>query len=82
LQKLPYWYLFFYFDAAFTIIQIFKETKLMRVLVNTMHIVIAALFVLHTFTLGARWFISGHAPWSNAYEAIVMSRGRLCFFNF
>jgi ABC-type transport system involved in cytochrome c biogenesis permease subunit len=21
--------------------------------------------------LGARWFISGHAPWSNAYEAIV-----------
>jgi ABC-type transport system involved in cytochrome c biogenesis permease subunit len=36
-----------------------------------MHIVIAALFVLHTFTLGARWFISGHAPWSNAYEAIV-----------
>jgi hypothetical protein len=38
----------------------FKETKLMRVLVNTMHIVIAALFVLHTFTLGARWFISGH----------------------
>jgi hypothetical protein len=44
----------------FTIIQIFKETKLMRVLVNTMHIVIAALFVLHTFTLGARWFISGY----------------------
>lgn len=43
----------------------------MRVLVNTMHIVIAALFALHTFTLGARWFISGHAPWSNAYEAIV-----------
>jgi ABC-type transport system involved in cytochrome c biogenesis permease subunit len=35
-----------------------------------MHIVIAALFVLHTFTLGAR-FISGHAPWSNAYEVIV-----------
>jgi ABC-type transport system involved in cytochrome c biogenesis permease subunit len=21
--------------------------------------------------VGARWFISGHAPWSNAYEAIV-----------
>jgi hypothetical protein len=41
----------------------------MRVLVNTMHIVIAALFVLHN--VGTRcWFISGHAPWS-AYEAIV-----------
>jgi ABC-type transport system involved in cytochrome c biogenesis permease subunit len=67
----------FYFDAAFTIIQIFKETKLMRVLVNTMHIVIAALFVLHTLRW-ERWFISGHAPWSNAYEAIVYV-ARLCF---
>jgi ABC-type transport system involved in cytochrome c biogenesis permease subunit len=58
----------------------FKETKLMRVLVNTMHIVIAALFVLHTFTLGARWFISGHAPWSNAYEAIVYVAWATMFF--
>jgi ABC-type transport system involved in cytochrome c biogenesis permease subunit len=57
----------------------FKETKLMRVLVNTMHIVIAALFVLH-FTLGARWFISGHAPWSNAYEAIVYRVGDYVFW--
>jgi ABC-type transport system involved in cytochrome c biogenesis permease subunit len=29
--------------------------------------------------LGARWFISGHAPWSNAYEAIVYVAWRLCF---
>jgi ABC-type transport system involved in cytochrome c biogenesis permease subunit len=35
-----------------------------------MHIV-AFLFVMHTITLIARWYISGHAPWSNAYEAIV-----------
>jgi hypothetical protein len=33
----------------------------MRVLVNTMHIVIAALFVYYLY-VGARWFISGHAP--------------------
>jgi ABC-type transport system involved in cytochrome c biogenesis permease subunit len=26
---------------------------------------------MHTITLIARWYISGHAPWSNAYEAIV-----------
>jgi cytochrome c-type biogenesis protein CcsB len=64
----------------FTIIQIFKETKVMRVLVNSMHIIIAALFVLHTFTLGARWFISGHAPWSNAYEAIVYVAWATMFF--
>jgi hypothetical protein len=49
----------------------------MRVLVNTMHIVIAALFVT------PRWervgFISGHAPWVMRMKRSFMSRGRLCF---
>ncbi|MFK8039275.1 MAG: cytochrome c biogenesis protein CcsA [Crocinitomicaceae bacterium] len=25
----------------------------------------------HAFGLGLRWYLSGHAPWSNGYEAIV-----------
>lgn len=28
-------------------------------------------FVLHVIGLGMRWYISGHAPWSNSYESIV-----------
>jgi len=28
-------------------------------------------FMVHTIGLGIRWYISGHAPWSNAYESIV-----------
>jgi cytochrome c-type biogenesis protein CcsB len=28
-------------------------------------------FVLHVIGLGIRWYIAGHAPWSNAYESIV-----------
>lgn len=28
-------------------------------------------FMLHTFVLAARWYIGGHAPWSNAYEAML-----------
>jgi len=28
-------------------------------------------FVIHLTGLGIRWYISGHAPWSNAYESIV-----------
>ena len=28
-------------------------------------------FALHTFVLAARWYIGGHAPWSNAYEAML-----------
>jgi len=29
------------------------------------------LFLLHTFGLGLRWYISGHAPWSDAYESLL-----------
>ena len=28
-------------------------------------------FVYHGVGLGFRWYISGHAPWSNGYEAVV-----------
>lgn len=28
-------------------------------------------FILHTFGLGLRWYISSHAPWSDAYESLV-----------
>ena len=28
-------------------------------------------FILHIIGLGIRWYIAGHAPWSNAYESIV-----------
>ena len=28
-------------------------------------------FLLHTFNLGLRWYISGYAPWSNGYESLI-----------
>lgn len=28
-------------------------------------------FLLHTYSLGMRWYISGYAPWSNSYETMV-----------
>ncbi|MBF4472595.1 cytochrome c biogenesis protein CcsA [Flavobacterium sp. HJJ] len=81
LQKLPYWYMFAsILMFTFTILQIFKDSKLMRILVNSMHVIVAILFVLHTITLGARWYISEHAPWSNAYEAIVYVAWSTMFF--
>jgi cytochrome c-type biogenesis protein CcsB len=33
--------------------------------------VMAVLFVAHTFGLGLRWYIAGHAPWSDAYESLL-----------
>jgi cytochrome c-type biogenesis protein CcsB len=32
---------------------------------------VAALFAIHTAALTIRWYISGHAPWSNGYETLL-----------
>jgi len=29
-------------------------------------------FLFHTYGLGLRWYLSGHAPWSNGYEALLL----------
>lgn len=28
-------------------------------------------FLQHTYGMGLRWYLTGHAPWSNGYEALV-----------
>ena len=80
-KKLPYWYIFAsILMLLFVIMNIFKERKVLNYLVNFMHFVIVALFALHTFGLIARWYISGHAPWSNAYESIIYVAWATMFF--
>jgi cytochrome c-type biogenesis protein CcsB len=34
-------------------------------------IVLAILFAVHTFGMGFRWILAGHAPWSNTYESLL-----------
>ncbi len=55
----------------FVFIQIFNTKKWVNVLVKILIGGVVSLFVLHTLSLGARWYISGNAPWSNAYESII-----------
>ena len=80
-QKLPYWYIYAaILMLLFTILKIFKERKSLDILVNTMHVIVGLLFALHTVALIARWYISGHAPWSNAYESIIYVAWATMFF--
>jgi cytochrome c-type biogenesis protein CcsB len=52
-------------------ITVFNE-KISSKKINTMlFIILSILFTIQTIAMGARWYISGHAPWSNAYEALV-----------
>ncbi len=34
-------------------------------------VVLFVIFIYHGIGLSLRWYISGHAPWSNGYEAVV-----------
>ncbi|NDP27713.1 MAG: cytochrome c biogenesis protein CcsA [Flavobacterium sp.] len=80
-QKLPYWYMYAaILMLLFTILKIFKERKSLDSLINIMHVIIVLLFALHTVALVARWYISGHAPWSNAYESIIYVAWATMFF--
>ena len=47
------------------------SNKIISITVNAFKILMVLLFVLHTGGLISRWYISGHAPWSDAYESIL-----------
>ena len=65
---------------VFVIFQIFNDSKFIRILINVSKIAIVVLFILHTAGLLARWYLSGHAPWSDAYESMIYVAWATMFF--
>ena len=73
--------LFLYYFLAgllffvFIILNIFTENKLINNFMKYIFIIfrssIVILFIAHTLGLIARWYISGHAPWGDAYESMI-----------
>ena len=50
---------------------IFKSGKGLSKYITIGTILIAVAFLCYTLGLLARWYISGHAPWSNGYETMI-----------
>jgi hypothetical protein len=66
------WYLYAsFFLFIFLIIQIFYRNKLIDSLIKISISAIYVLFVIHLIGLISRWYISGHAPWSDGYESMI-----------
>ncbi len=75
------WTIFFRLAIAYSIIglimivltfvAIFKDNKALRIILNFFVGIIFIGFLLQTFGLGLRWYISGHAPWSDGYESMI-----------
>ena len=59
------------FLLIFAFINVLKPSFSMKWIMRVALAVLAIGFVIHVIGLGIRWYISGHAPWSNAYESIV-----------
>ena len=80
-KKLFSWYL--YAGSLFFIIlivQIFKNTSSINIFIKVFKWIIIFLFILHTIGLISRWYISGHAPWSDAYESMIYVAWATMFF--
>ncbi|MCF6365418.1 MAG: cytochrome c biogenesis protein CcsA [Bacteroidales bacterium] len=61
-----------------------KKSKALTYTLNFFIILLAGGFIYHTYGLVLRWYLSGHAPWSNGYEALVFVAwgGLLAGFSF
>ena len=49
----------------------YYKSRVLNVIVKSLIALIILSFAFHTFGLASRWYISGNAPWSNAYESII-----------
>lgn len=50
---------------------VFKPSFKSNKITNLFFAGLALLFAVHTFGMGFRWIISGHAPWSDTYESLL-----------
>jgi cytochrome c-type biogenesis protein CcsB len=64
----------------FVIMKIFSNSKTYDLLIKICKYIIWLFFILMIFGLALRWYISGHAPWSDAYESIVYVAWATVFF--
>ena len=57
--------------VGFFFLETFNPTWNFRVIKNVLTAILVLAFLLQTFGLGLRWYVAGHAPWSNGYESMI-----------
>ena len=75
-----YFALFGILMFVFIIAQLFKDRKILRTLIKASKIIMWVFFAVMTLGLALRWYVSGHAPWSDAYESVVYVAWATVFF--
>ena len=70
-KLVPLYLLLGFLLLVFAFINVLKPAFSMKKIMRGAWGLLLFAFVLHLIGLGIRWYIAGHAPWSNAYESIV-----------
>ena len=72
-KKLFSWYM--YASSLMFVLLIVKilmdKSNFLIISINFFKALLYLCFILHTIGLIVRWYISGHAPWSDAYESMI-----------
>ncbi|MCE4563366.1 cytochrome c biogenesis protein CcsA [Maribellus sp. CM-23] len=67
----PFYLLFGTLLLFVLFVNIFRQKPLPKFFKYGFFALIVILFLVHTAGLALRWYISGHAPWSNGFESVV-----------
>jgi cytochrome c-type biogenesis protein CcsB len=61
-----------------------NKNRIITAILNISTAILAMAFLYHTFGMALRWYLSGHAPWSNGYESLILIAwgGLLAGFSF
>ncbi|WP_121965267.1 cytochrome c biogenesis protein [Myroides sp. N17-2] len=55
----------------FIVSEILKPRRINQTMIKIGSWATVLLFAIHTLGLAVRWYVSGHAPWSDAYESVI-----------
>lgn len=55
----------------FAVWQLLRPKRWLKAIILPLTALVVAVFLLHTSGIGIRWYISGRAPWANAYESMI-----------
>ncbi|MGE4294492.1 MAG: cytochrome c biogenesis protein CcsA [Campylobacterales bacterium] len=72
-RLMPYYFVAGLLFLGFAFYQVFRpaQNKTRLLISRGFYGAIALMFAAHTFSLALRWYVSGHAPWSNGYESMI-----------
>ena len=70
-KLMPYYLMMGLILLILSFVQIIKPKFKLAFFSKSATVLLVIFFILHTAGLATRWYVSGHAPWSDGYESMI-----------